>query len=103
MLFNVKKIDQKAIIWLNATVSKLEIMKNIRNPKEGNFIVKKCSYCFRTFYAVKDTVNCTTFDTQKCTTLRSKMMLNLFRNQKPDHNVQSGYVLYSKNLTQKGL
>jgi len=46
---------------------------------------------------VKDTVNCTTFDTQKCTTLRSKMMLNLFRNQNPEHNVQSGYVLYNKN------
>jgi len=30
-------------------------MKRKRKPKEGNFIVKKCSYCFRTFYAKRRT------------------------------------------------
>ena len=53
--------------------------------------------------SVKDIVNCTTFDTQKCTTLRSKMMLNLLWYKNPEHNVQSGYVLYGKNSFQKGI
>jgi len=47
---------------------------------------------------VKYTVNCTTFDIQKCTTLKNKRKTG-FSLTKLDQNVQSGYVLYSKNPT----
>jgi len=53
--------------------------------------------------AVKYIENCTTFDIQKCTTLRSKMMLNLFRTQIPEQNVQSGHVLHSKDSFRAGI
>jgi len=50
------------------------------------------------YYRVKYTVNCTTFDIQKCTTLKNKRKTG-FSLTKLDQNVQSGYVLYSKNPT----